>query len=70
MSSGTCGCLDYNLEEGDDYLTVMNALPSVPDMLDGFDTDTQRKVVDALCNGVTNYGDHLQVQYTTALQIA
>lgn len=61
MSSGTCGCLDYDLKEGDDYLRIVHALAGVPELLDEFDSNIQRKVAAVICNGVSNFGDHLQV---------
>lgn len=56
-----CGCLDYNLEDGDDYLTIKNSFVHLSSWIDDFPGDVQREVVATLCNGVMNDGDHLQV---------
>lgn len=61
LASAQCGCLDYDLTQGDDYITVMNTMSFVPQYLADFDEDTQRRVVSALCSGLVNDGDHLQV---------
>lgn len=61
MQSQQCGCLGYNLESGDDYLTISGAMVMVDDLTGDFDAHTQRQVVATLCNGIMNDGDHLQV---------
>lgn len=61
MLSQQCGCLGYNLESGDDYITVMDSMLMVSSYVGGFDADTQRQVVATLCSGIMNDGDHLQV---------
>ena len=61
MSSGTCGCQGYDLTQGDDYQTVMGMLSYVEFYIGGFSEDIQRRVVEIICNGVTNFGEHSQV---------
>lgn len=61
-----CGCLDYDLKKGDDYLTVIPYLLKVSVLLADFDEDIKRKVVAVLCSAVTNYGEHSQVTYTAS----
>lgn len=61
MSSGTCGCQGYDLTQGDDYKTVMGMLSYVEFYIGGFSEDIQRQVVEIICNGVTNFGEHSQV---------
>lgn len=57
-----CGCLDYDLTQGDDYLVLMSKIAFLPEYLADFSEDIKRKVVSKLCTGVTNDGDHLQVR--------
>lgn len=57
----TCGCLDYDLEQGDDYLTVMDGMDYVGELLEGYKENTKREVVDIICKAHVADGDHLQV---------
>lgn len=68
IDSGICGCLDYDLTHGDDYLTVMHSLESVEDTIGGFDADTQRQVVSLLCSGVMSYGENAEVRNEILIQ--
>lgn len=55
-----CGCLDYDLTEGDDYIMLLESMLS-KQLLDPFDADTKRTVVSMICDAPVNPGDHLQV---------
>lgn len=57
-----CGCLDFDLTQGDDYLTVLNTMAFLGDYIGDFPAETKRKVVASLCSGLMNDGDHLQVK--------
>lgn len=61
LADGTCGCLGYDLSQGDDWKTIYNSMSFVSDYIGDFDDDTKRQVVAALCTGTVNDGDHLQV---------
>lgn len=61
LESGKCGCLDYDLTQGDDYKSIMNSMVFVSGYIGDFSEDVQRSVVATLCNGIANDGDHLQV---------
>ena len=57
-----CGCLDHDLESGEDYLEVMDSLVLVEDLLESFDEDTTREVVSVICSAPMAEGDQLQVR--------
>ena len=61
LESGTCGCLDYNLKSGDDYETILPTMLFMESFIGDYDEDTQRAVINTLCYGLSNDGDHLQV---------
>lgn len=61
LSSGQCGCHGYDLTQGNDYKIVMESLEYLEDLIGDFDDTTQRKVVEALCTAVVNFGSHSQV---------
>ena len=61
MSSGTCGCLGYDLTQGDDYKTILDMLCFAEFFIGTYSEDIQRQVVEILCSGVVNYGEHSQV---------
>lgn len=65
MQSGKCGCLDYDLTQGDDYLLIMGTMVFVSSYIDGYSADVQRQVIATLCSGIANDGDHLQVKRTS-----
>lgn len=67
FQTGVCGCLDYDLTQGDDYQTIMGKLSDTDDLIGGFDEDTQRRVVSLLCNSVIGYGEQTQVTTTTII---
>lgn len=57
-----CGCLDYDLESGGDYLEVIDSLVLVETMLRPFDESTSREVVLIICSAPMAEGDQLQVR--------
>ncbi|CAM9834525.1 unnamed protein product [Ascophyllum nodosum] len=60
LESGTCGCLDFDLKSGDDYETILPTMLFMESFIGDYDEDTQRAVIDTLCNDLSNDGDHLQ----------
>lgn len=66
MSSGVCGCLDYDLSQGDDYKTVKATMAFLDNKIGDYPEDVQRRVVEHLCSGTMNDGDHLQVSQCCA----
>lgn len=62
-TSLTCGCLDYNLEQGDDYLTLMAGMDHVEEIIGAYDESTKREVVGIICSAHVADGDHLQVRH-------
>lgn len=56
-----CGCTDYNLKTGDDYVEIMNSMVFMTEYIGDFSADVKRTVIEGLCNGLANDGDHLQV---------
>ena len=64
LASGTCGCLGYDLTQGDDYRAVIAELAYVNDYIAGFSEDVQRQIVEMTCSGVLNYGEQGQVTIT------
>ena len=69
MASGTCGCLSYDLTQGDDYKTVMALLAYMEFYIGGYSDDIQRQVVEIICSGVLNFGEHSQVSGLMGLHI-
>lgn len=61
LTDRTCGCLDFDLTQGNDYEYVFNEMFMMSKLLAGYDDDTKRLVTETLCSGVVNDGDHLQV---------
>ncbi|CAN0387437.1 unnamed protein product [Pylaiella littoralis] len=60
FASGQCGCLDYDLTQGDDYETIYNRLDMIDDVMGDASADTKRQVVELICGSTVNDGDHLQ----------
>ncbi|CAM9999705.1 unnamed protein product, partial [Ectocarpus fasciculatus] len=60
LSGGQCGCLGYDLTQGDDYEYVYNNIVELDDLIGDFDADVKRQVVAMLCTTPMNDGDHLQ----------
>lgn len=58
----TCGCLDYELESGEDFQRVLDRLIFARRLLEPFDASTTREVVSIVCNAPIAEGDHLQVR--------
>ena len=61
MSSGTCGCQGYDLTQGHDYKTIMDLLSFAEFYIGSYSEDIQRQVIEIICSGVVNYGEHSQV---------
>ncbi|CAB1107536.1 TYR [Ectocarpus sp. CCAP 1310/34] len=62
LSSGKCGCLGYNLSQGDDWKTIYaNPTSNLDDFIGDYDDETKRQVVAAVCASTIYYGDHLHV---------
>ena len=57
LSSGTCGCLGYDLTRGDDYKIVMAELSYAEFFLGSHSEDVQRRVVELICSGTYVTGD-------------
>lgn len=62
LASGQCGCLDYDLTQGDDYIEVYNRLDLIDDLIGDAPDDIKRQVVAIICSTTVNDGDHLQVR--------
>ncbi|CAM9190527.1 unnamed protein product, partial [Discosporangium mesarthrocarpum] len=60
MEEGYCGCLNHNLDSGDDFYAILNTLVFVPEMLEGYSNDTKRDVVRLICQSPVSDGDELQ----------
>lgn len=67
-SLSSCGCFDYNLDSGDDYLAILTTMLDAPSLLAPFDAETKRTVISIICRARTNDGDHLQVRQLKAFQ--
>lgn len=61
MGSGQCGCLDYDLTQGDDYEEVYNRLDLIDELIGDAPVEVKREVVSIICSTPVNDGDHLQV---------
>lgn len=42
-------------------MTILPTMIFMEDFIGDYDADTQRAVIDTLCQGLSNDGDHLQV---------
>ena len=62
VSSGICGCHDFDLTQGDDYLTIFSTLSFLSEYLADADESTKRTVVSIFCTSTISDGDHLQVR--------
>eukprot|EP00752_Nemacystus_decipiens_P005412 g4907.t1 len=61
FSSGACGCLGYDLVQGDDWRAIYYNTNSPIDfdaVLSDYDDDTKRAVVAAVCSSTIHDGDH------------
>lgn len=63
FKSGVCGCLDYDLTQGDDYQTIFDTMYLMNYYLGDEDDDTKRKVVELICSSTINDGEFLQVRH-------
>ena len=70
LSNYKCGCLDYELTEGDDYKEIIPHLKYFDFFMGNFSETIQRHVVEILCHGVVNLGDMLQVRYNYSTSLA
>lgn len=61
FASGQCGCLDYDLTQGDDWTNVYDRLTMADDLIGDETDDVKRQVVELICSSTMNDGDHLQV---------
>lgn len=69
VSRGQCGCLGYDLTQGDDYEILYESMMGLDGVIGSYDADTKRQVVAAVCNSTIAIGDHLQVRiYVHAVQ--
>ncbi|CAN0043472.1 unnamed protein product [Pylaiella littoralis] len=60
MSSGQCGCLGYDLTQGDDWRTVYNnSWTDFEGAVGEYDDETKRAVVEAVCESTIFFGDHI-----------
>ncbi|CAM9863802.1 unnamed protein product [Pylaiella littoralis] len=60
FSSGHCGCLGYDLKQGDDWKTIYhNSTMDFDSAIGKFDDDTKRSVVEAVCESTIYFGDHI-----------
>ncbi|CAM9151095.1 unnamed protein product [Choristocarpus tenellus] len=60
MERGYCGCLGYNLDSGDDFKLIRDVMFLVPNLLESYDSNTQREVINILCSAPIDDGDQLQ----------
>ena len=61
FATGVCGCQDYDLTQGDDYLKIFRTMAFMDEYMKDTDDDTKRELVSILCSSTINDGDHLQV---------
>ncbi|CAM9131049.1 unnamed protein product, partial [Discosporangium mesarthrocarpum] len=59
---GYCGCIDLDLEQGDDFNLVLDSLSLQEKIIKPamYDEPTRRQVAKLLCNFPVNDGDHVQ----------
>ncbi len=60
FSSGQCGCLEYDLTEGDDWLAIYDS-QGFDDIISDYDNATKRAVIQAVCSSTIFLGDHIGV---------
>eukprot|EP00752_Nemacystus_decipiens_P008279 g7402.t1 len=61
FSSGQCGCLEFDLTQGDDWQVIYyNSTVDFDDVIGDYDDETKRAVVAAVCASTIFDGDHLQ----------
>lgn len=61
LSDGTCGCLGYDLTQGDDYKLIIPQLASLEFLIGECTEDVKREVVELICSGVVALGEMDQV---------
>lgn len=62
VSLGQCGCLGYDLTQGDDYEIFYESMMGLDSVIGSYDADTKRQVVAAMCSSTMAIGDNLQVR--------
>ncbi|CAM9494069.1 unnamed protein product [Ectocarpus sp. 6 AP-2014] len=60
LSTGQCGCLGYDLTQGNDYEDIYDRLTMADSILGDVDDDVKREVTSIICSTPANDGDHLQ----------
>lgn len=60
FATGQCGCLDYDLTQGDDWETIYNAM-GFDAIISEYDNDTKRAVIKTVCNSSIYLGEHMHV---------
>lgn len=59
---GQCGCLGYDLTQGDDWKTIYyNSTGDFDSYISEYDDDTKRRVIAEICSSTTTNGEHLHV---------
>lgn len=62
FATGQCGCLGYDLTQGDDWKTIYyNSSLDFDAVISDYDDTTKRETVAAVCTSTIFDGDHLQV---------
>lgn len=62
FNSGQCGCLGYDLSQGDDWKTIYyNSTAEFDSIIGDYDDDTKRAVVKEVCASTIYLGEHMHV---------
>lgn len=71
FESGQCGCLGYDLSQGDDWQTIYyNSSAGFEDYLVGdYDDDTKRKAVAEVCASTIYLGEHMHVSVLACARV-
>ncbi|CAM9655020.1 unnamed protein product [Pylaiella littoralis] len=60
FNSGQCGCLGYDLSQGDDWKTIYyNSTAEFDSIIGDYDDDTKRAVVKEVCASTIYLGEHV-----------
>lgn len=62
LSTGQCGCLGYDLTQGNDYQDIFDRLTMAESIIGDAADDVKREVTSIICGTPANDGDHLQVR--------
>ena len=60
FSSGQCGCLEYDLTQGDDWQTIYYS-QGFDSIISEYDDDTKREVIKVVCGSTNFLGEHIGV---------